>query len=147
MILDEDCSPYLPHQPPLRLIRKIVAQEDDGMVAETVFGDDDFVVGDDGVVEEAAILELIAQSFAAFHGYEHHRDQRPANTGYLVGIKQFNIHRNARAGETLRVRVQRTDIFDHFHAGNGTVYLGDERIADAVITVWIAPDADTDDGA
>lgn len=146
-MLEQNAAPYLPHRPPLLLIKRIMAYDDASMTTETAFDRNDFTVNDTGQVENAAMLELIAQSFAAFNGYENHQEQRPASTGFLVGIKQFKVYGAAHAGETLHVRVQRIDSFEQFHSGKGMVFRGEDCIAEAVISVWIAPDDATDTGA
>ncbi len=90
---------------------------------------------EDGTVEEAIFVEMIAQSIAAGSGYELTEEQRSTQQGYLLGIKNMKIMGTAHVGNTLRVKAFRTAQFGDFGIIEGTVSRGDEVLASGEIKV------------
>lgn len=140
MSVREDIERYLPHRPPMRLPRTLTECSEKEVTTESVFERGDITVTGEDVVEEAALLELVAQSYAALQGYEDHQRGCPTANGYLVGITQFTVHGVAHAGETLRTRVRTVGKYEDFSVGEGWVYRGDELIAEGTIKVWMKRD-------
>lgn len=136
----EDIGRYLPQRPPLCFLRTLLDFNDDEVTTESIFEPESIAVGEDQVVENAALLELVAQSYAALRGYEDHKRGCGPTKGYLVGVTRFTAHAAAHAGDRLTVKARTTAALGNFFVGEGQVYRGCEMIADGTIKVWIETD-------
>ncbi len=140
MSVPQDIAPYLPHRPPLRFVQSLLECTKDEVITEGVFGPDSIVVDRERVVDNAALLELVAQSYAALRGFEDQQRGFATANGYLVGITQFTAHAAAHAGEALRVAVRTTGVFEDFFVGEGRVTRAGELIAEGTLKVWMQKD-------
>lgn len=125
----------IPHQPPMLLVDRLVHLQDDEAVSETVFSPDSIFLKDDGRLEEAALFEMMAQTFAAAMAAGQ-GGPGPA-AGYLVGLKRLKIQGPARPGETVRVEVKIISRVDDFSVVQGEVSQGGHLLASGQITVFV----------
>lgn len=125
----------IPHQPPMLLVDRLVHLQGDEAVSETVLGPDSIFLKDDGQIEEAALFEMMAQTFAA--GTAARRAGPGPAAGYLVGLKRLKIHGPAVLGQTLRVEVRVISRVDDFSVAEGRVSQGERLLAAGQITVFV----------
>lgn len=137
MDFPEDIAFYLPHRPPLSFLRTLIDCTGAEVITETVFEPESIAVGEGRVVENAALLELVAQSYAALRGHDDRKKGRTTSNGYLVGVTQFTAHARAYANNTLRTIVRTTGVYDEFFVGEGHVHRESEVLAEATIKVWM----------
>jgi len=88
-----------------------------------------------GTLEAAVYPEAVAQLFAACSGYLHREDS--PRSGYLVGISDFRIARQARIGEQLLVEIRTGPMIAGVAMVSGSVRIGDEQVAEGEIKVFI----------
>jgi predicted hotdog family 3-hydroxylacyl-ACP dehydratase len=104
---------------------------------EFVVRPDSLLVDDSGRLDELAYIEMIAQSFAACHGFQLFGEERVAQQGLLVGAKDLVISGEARVGDRLSVRVGKATRFGDFGVVDGEVHHEDGRlIAAGQIKIW-----------
>ena len=127
----------IPHEPPLRLIDRLLAANDQRGIAEAVIRPESPLLNEDGGLDPAAMIELIAQAYAAMKGYEELISGRSSQKGFLVGIADFQLAGRAREGQRLRITVETVGSMGGFALAEGEVYQGDEQIAAGTIKVWI----------
>jgi 3-hydroxyacyl-[acyl-carrier-protein] dehydratase len=133
----------IPHRPPIRIIDRMLAFDGCQGVVESVIPPDSLYVKDDGSIEQAALVELIAQSFAAVKGYSDFQEEKPVdnekqvNKGFLVGVKGFVFHKTAYSGDRLLVFISKTGETDEFALAEGRITRGEEVLATGNLMVWI----------
>jgi predicted hotdog family 3-hydroxylacyl-ACP dehydratase len=127
----------IPHRPPIRLIDRLLSFDGLQGVVESVIPPESLYIKDDGSIEQAALVELIAQSFAAVKGYANLQEEKPVVKGFLVGAKGFVFHETAHRGDRLLVFVSKTGETDDFILAEGRITRGDEVLATGNIMVWI----------
>jgi predicted hotdog family 3-hydroxylacyl-ACP dehydratase len=93
----------------------------------------------DGALDPLALLEMMAQSYAAARGYESLLNDEAEGEGFLVGVRGFKVHGEAQLGDVLRTEVRETDTLDSFHLADAAVYRRDELLAEGSIRVWASP--------
>ncbi len=128
----------IPHRPPMRLVDRLIECDPEagsGTVEAIPRGDGFFTV-QGGLPDPLALLEMIAQAFAAVKGYENLVNGRPVRGGYLVGIRQGRVEGNASPGERLRISVQTEKVLGDFSVARGVVALSGRPVASATIKVW-----------
>lgn len=141
-ILPALAKDFVPHRPPMLLVERVLRVEDDGASGEVsaVVSKDSPLLMSDGLLDPAAFIELIAQSFAAVSGAAF-RDQ-PPRPGFLVGVREFTVHGHAREGDELRILVRKDSEFASFVMVEGEVLCADKRLAGGSIKLFLLADED-----
>ncbi|MDR0700061.1 MAG: pseudouridylate synthase [Tannerella sp.] len=101
-------SELLPQKDPFIMVDRLIYY--DPVITKTVFKvNDDNLFCHDGVMEEAGLIEIIAQTCAARMGYkektEAHRDG-VIKIGVIGMIKKMEIFRNPYVGEELETTIE-----------------------------------------
>jgi radical SAM protein with 4Fe4S-binding SPASM domain len=126
----------IPQKRPMRIIDDLVKTGDrSGEVSVTVSKEMPFV-GDDGVIDESAYFEMMAQSIAAINGFKRLGRSQSALEGFLVGVQEFEILGPARVGDTLNIHVQKKTRFGKFGILKGTVSRNGVVLARGEIKTW-----------
>jgi predicted hotdog family 3-hydroxylacyl-ACP dehydratase len=129
----------LPQRRPYIMVDRLVFYDE--VTAKTVFEvRDDNLFCNNGVMEESALIENIAQTCAAHTGYktkmQSGRDEE-IKIGYLGMIRNMKIGRKARVGETLTTTVEiRAEVFSTTLA-EAKVAVGSETIAECEIKIFL----------
>lgn len=132
----------IPHRPPMRLVDTLLSYDDGSGEAEACFRERSLLAGNDGDIDEAALIELIAQSYAAVKGYDDLMRGKPPGKGFLVGMRKLGITGTARAGDRLRVSIKTVGVFANFAVVEGAVLRGEETLASGTLKLWLAGEAD-----
>jgi predicted hotdog family 3-hydroxylacyl-ACP dehydratase len=127
----------IPHRLPLRLVDRLLSFDGLQGVVESTFLPNSICIRDDGSVEQAAMVELIAQSFAAVKGFADHREGKTADRGYLVGVRQFTFLGKAYENERLLIYITKTGETDEFALAEGRVTREEETLVFGNVMVWI----------
>ena len=134
-----DTEAFMLHRSPMRLVRRLVCVEEDYGQAETLLEPGDVGVGPDGKVEAAALLEIVAQTYAAAQGYRDRAANLSPRLGYLVGASDFLIEHVPSAGQWLRVEVRSSRSFEEFYLVEGKVLCGGRVVAHGTLKAWVQP--------
>ena len=137
MSLPSDTERYMIHRRPMLLVRRLLCVDGDYGEAETVLEPGDACIGPDGRLEPAALVELVAQTYAAAQGYRDSESGRPPGIGYLVGAGEFTIEDIPSAGERLLIKVNSTCAFDEFYMVDGQVLRDEQTIASGTLKAWV----------
>jgi predicted hotdog family 3-hydroxylacyl-ACP dehydratase len=79
---------YLPHRSPMVLVDRLVSDDGEGVVVETVVRPDGlFVV--DGAMPAWVGLELMAQAIGVFAGRRSREREEEVRLGFLLGTRRF----------------------------------------------------------
>ena len=138
--LPADAAPYVPQEPPMRLVTRLLRVGEKTTEAEAVIAPDAVCLLPDGTMEPAFYAELTAQAFGAgisFRNWRRNGD-KPVE-GLLLGMSGFEIHGVAHAGDTLTVTVQTACEMDGFAVLDGRVSRGEEILAEGSLKVCNQP--------
>lgn len=127
----------IPHRSPMRLVDALLSCEAGSGTTGACLGADSIVADERGVLDEAALVELIAQSYAAVKGYDDLLNGKPVGKGFLVGIRKLRITGTAHAGDRLLTSVTTVAAIEGFSVIEGTVSRGDDEIASGTMKVWL----------
>lgn len=127
---------FIPQRPPLRVVDRLLKVGDRNVEVEAVVRPDSPFVGADGVLEEAAFLEIIAQATAAMGGFKHYGASGRRDEGMLLGAKPLEVLGRARVGDVLTVSVFKSAQYGDFGIVRGTVHRGTELLAQGEVKIW-----------
>lgn len=128
---------FIPHRLPLRLVDRLLEVTDKKGLVEACIRAESPLVDGDGQLEEVALIELMAQAYAALKGYLDRRDNLPVRQGFLVGIKKIVRHGSAQVDDLLQIRIQTLAELDDFAVAAGEIWCREQLIAAGDIKVWI----------
>ena len=151
--LPHSAADLMPHQRPMRLIDTVLSVEPDGSgTAETIIRADNIFLDRDNALLPEAMVELMAQAFAAVSGYSDLQAGRPGRTGYLVGVKKVSFptpeanQPSVSVGDRLIVGVRPTGEFAGFVIIDAEVRRHDDLLAQGELKIWIASHGDEQGG-
>ena len=127
----------IPHRLPMRLIDRLLECNEQQGVAEAIVDADCPLVDRQGRLEEVAFVEMIAQSYAAFRGFQDRLNGEPVRKGFLVAIKKLSVLESARAEDCLRIETETIAKVDGFAMAEGRVWRKGTLLARGEIQVWV----------
>ncbi len=126
----------------MRLIDRVLSVEEDGSgTCEAVVDAGNIFLGEEGALVPEALVELMAQAFAAISGSKDRQAERPPRTGYLVGVKQARFMAQAHSWDRLTIHVRPVGDFAGFVMISGEVHCHDQLLACGELKIWAAPTA------
>jgi len=124
----------IPQHAPMRLIDTLISVGEREAVVELTIRKGWPLLNGGGLVDEAAYLEIMAQSTAAMNGFRSNGNGE--KKGFLLGARKLEILDSARVGDTLRVAVHKFAKLDSFGIVSSTISREDNVIARGEIKVW-----------
>lgn len=134
----EDIRNYIPQREPILMVDRLHDIDEAKVVTRFVISEDNFFVDKNGMMTEAGILENIAQSASAYAGYfakEKSAENPPV--GYIGEIKKFHCYRCPYVGEELQTTIVKGTELGGVTIVTGETYVGDEKIADTQMKIFI----------
>ena len=121
----------VPHRPPSRMVVSLDAVSERAATL-TARADADSPHCRDGVLTEAAHIEVMAQATAALHGY-----RSSSRRGMLVGAKDVEITRPVAAGETVTVTLHKEASLEPFGVIRAEVWRQDgQLVSKGELKIW-----------
>ena len=108
---------------------------------------DSVLVNSRGELDEVALVELLAQGYATFKGYDDLINGKPVQEGFLVGIRKLRFSGQVSAGERLTINIRTVGSFEGFSVIDGEIRRGDETIATGSLKLWVVNDAKVGGGS
>ncbi len=125
----------VPHKSPMLIANRLMEVKETSTV-EVDVTDDMVFVRKDGVVDEVAYLEMMAQAMAAHNGFKNSGNGTDVR-GFLVGAKNLKIYEAASVGDTLKVVVCKIAQYgDELAVIKGVVLRDKDKLAEGEIKVW-----------
>lgn len=131
-----DAAKLTPHARPMLAVDEVLAAEaGSGLVALRARTDAWYMRGD-GTWDEIAGVELISQAAAAISGLSPPAGATRPPVCFLAEVRQYRVHGEVRAGDDLRISIQRAGEFGGFFVVNGTLRRDGDVLAEAELTFW-----------
>ncbi|MDR2430115.1 MAG: hypothetical protein LBD14_04360 [Puniceicoccales bacterium] len=91
MTLPADVSSLLPHAPPMRFIHTLTSVDDATVTCETTIDADTFAphLDEHRELPAAYLVEIMAQTVAAWAGYHDRANKRPLSSGLFLSCRHF----------------------------------------------------------
>ncbi len=116
---------FIPHRKPMLLLDYISHAEPQNMQASFTVDAQCAFLQEDGTLEAVALLEILAQCFAAGNGVTN-----PKSFGYLASMRHMRIHDTAKVGDTLLAKVEVVGSLGDIMIVDGKLYKGHACIAE-----------------
>ena len=93
-----DAELLVPHRRPVCMIDRLVEFKEKTGVVESLIRSGDLLVDEDGVLDNIAYMELIAQAYAATKGYYDMLHGETVKKGFLVIVKHLECKERSFSG-------------------------------------------------
>ncbi|GAB2693565.1 flexirubin biosynthesis protein [Mucilaginibacter koreensis] len=136
MLPDKNVIQIIPQRPPFIMIGELLSK-DEHITRSSFAIPADNVLAANGYFTEAGIIENIAQTAAARAGYEAQQQNQPVAVGFITLVKNLEIIRLPKAGQTLLTEVEIQDQIFNTTLISGKVWCNKELIAQCNMSIMI----------
>lgn len=126
----------IPQKSPMKVIDTLVSVAERYADVSVIIRKDMLFVGEDGIVDDAIYLEMMAQSIAALNGFKQLGISESAPEGFLLGAKKFEILKKSKVGDKLTISVYKYAKYGDFGVIKGKIFRDEEVLAQGEIKVW-----------
>lgn len=138
MSLEEiDILKLLPQRPPFILVDRLVEFDERRTVTRFTVREEHLFC-EAGRLQAAGLIENIAQTCAARLGYINLLNNRQVKLGYIGAIRDLEIRRRPRIGETLRTTIENLEEVFRMSLVEAVVRSGDEVLATARMKIALS---------
>lgn len=131
----------IPQRPPMVMVDALLSYTaTTGAAGLTIAADNLFV--QNGQLQEAGVVEHIAQSIALHKGYYYYLQHQPVPMGYIGSIKRMNIYVLPEVGATLTTELSIIQEFMGVTLVKVRTTVGEELIAEGEMKTVIAQSID-----
>ena len=120
---------YIPQRPPFVMVDELLESTPESAVTQWVVPENGVLV-DASELLAAGLMENVAQTAAAWTGYQAKTQNMPIRIGYIGAVKQMTVRRLPRVGETVRTNIQVVETVFDITLVHATQHIGDELVAE-----------------
>ena len=121
--LPSEAQQWLPHRPPMTMVKCLAEFGEWSVIEADISPDNRFLR--DGVLDEEAIPEIVAQACAIITGFE---DDDHHIGGMLTGMRDVKSISPIRSGDKLRIEVRETAKIDNYYTLDFKVFRADREL-------------------
>lgn len=127
---------YIPQKEPFQFVDSIVSNED-GKTVCLYTVTNKCIMLEDSYLSESALLEVMAQTCAAGHGYHAVMNNIPVANGYIGAIKKVHIESKPKVGDTIRCETNTLNQIGNASIVEANIFLEEKLIAHAELTIFV----------
>jgi predicted hotdog family 3-hydroxylacyl-ACP dehydratase len=137
LALTDNISAIIPQRAPFVMIDALEScTPENASTSFTVRADNIFVAG--GILQEAALVENIAQTAAAHMGYTCQQENKPVPVGFIGAVQNLVIHALPAVNDELRTEIIiKNQVFNATIIA-GTIILNGRLIAGCEMKIFIS---------
>lgn len=134
-----DVLTLLPQRPPFVMIDRLIHFDEVVTMTQLEVRPDNLFMEADGLLNNCALVENIAQTCAARMGYiNQYIYKERVRLGFIGSIKNLQVLRPAREGEVLTTSIEVVQEVLQLTLVNATVKVGDETIVTAEMKIALS---------
>jgi len=131
---------YIPQRPPIVLISRIYACDDNSVVTGFDISDD-HIFTQNGVLTESGIIENIAQTAASMAGYAAVTNNTTPAVGFIGNIKDLVIHHLPKSGNEVLTEVKTKTQVMNVSIIEAHSYCNNELVATCEMKIFLQENA------
>ena len=131
-----DISKIIPHRSPMVMIDRFTKVSETIGIGEKRFSQGDYGC-ENGFVLQSILIECVAQTVAAQHGYNQLSENNPKPTlGMLVAIDHFIFFHPVPEEAFITIKIDKIDEIGKFHLIRGEILFGEKQMAQGRIKIF-----------
>ncbi|MBN1157764.1 MAG: hypothetical protein JXA61_00140 [Bacteroidales bacterium] len=133
---DDDITSYIPQRIPMVMVDRLLYCDVKTAIGLLEVRESNIFVHN-GFLQEAGIVEFMAQTAAAFTGYQNKKTSKPVSQGYIGAIKNLVIHSLPAVNSVLHAGITIENEIVGYTLVSGTVRSEDHVIATCEMRILI----------
>lgn len=136
LVSENNILEYIPQRPPIVMVSEILECTQKSIT--TIFNipkRNIFVA--DGYLQEAGVIENIAQSAAAMTGYQAMTNNSTVKRGFIGSVKKLTIEKLPIAGEAINTEINVITEVMNATVIEGAVFQNNEKIANCEMNIFL----------
>ncbi len=129
----------IPQRPPFVFVDKVMNFSEESVTTTFEIKQDATLVFD-GCMQQAGLIENIAQSAAALEGCNARSNNCEVKVGFIGSVKKLEISRSPKVGEILETQVNILTNAMGVNVAEGIVKTSDEIVAKCVLNIFLKED-------
>jgi len=129
-----EITALIPQRRPMQMIDRLVSVSESGAKG-CLFIKEDNVFALRGNLSESALIEFIAQTAAAYTGYNSAVNNTPVKEGYIGAVKNLIVHDLPPVPSEIRSEIEVVNEIVGFTIITGKVYLGNKILAECEMRI------------
>jgi predicted hotdog family 3-hydroxylacyl-ACP dehydratase len=124
--MEIDITELMLHRQPMLLVDKVL-EVVNGKFAKTLFKikPDNIFLDKNNVLKRTAHIEIMAQALAAANAFNSKLNNKPAQKGFLVMLKNINFFADAKCNDILECHISIADVIVQTHIAQGKLFKQD----------------------
>lgn len=127
---------YIPQATPFEMIDELVSATEAGTQTRFTVREGHLFV-EEGLFTEPGLIENMAQTAAAGTGFTAQEEGKPAPVGFIGAIKNFEVSRLPKTGETIISETRMLMQVMNAHVVEAKILLDDQVIASAEFKIFL----------
>jgi predicted hotdog family 3-hydroxylacyl-ACP dehydratase len=128
----------IPQRPPVVMIDRL-EEVMDTSARGSLLVEASNIFAEKGFFTEAGITEFIAQTAAAFKGFQKVSSREEVKNGYIAAVRNLKIFSLPPVGSTIRCTINIDNELIGYTIISGKVHLGSQLIAEAEMRIILEP--------
>jgi radical SAM protein with 4Fe4S-binding SPASM domain len=133
-ILPVDAAPFIPHQPPISMIDRIVKIGDNSGDCDSLVAPDNIFLDETGILSCSALIEAASQAAAAINSFLNDGRVMP---GMLVGARSFRFFGEVRSGDLMNISIDKVAEFDRYHIIIASISVAGRKICEGELKICV----------
>ncbi|MBL6446530.1 hypothetical protein JMN32_09430 [Fulvivirga sp. 29W222] len=135
---------YIPQRHPFVMVSSLHSHGEKSVVSGLKVSNDNLLVNE-GQLQEAGLVENMAQTAALFAGIQAHLSRKEAPVGFIASVKGLKIHKLPLVGDNINTSVEIVNEVMNMQIAMARVYDESENtIAECELRIFIKPEEDQD---
>ena len=129
IVAAENITQIIPQRPPFVMIGALEQATEDAFETSTLLADNN-IFNKNGVIQEPALIENIAQTCAAGFGYMDSKSGQAPKVGFIGALTKMKIHALPSTNTMIRTRVIVTHQLENIYLmkGENSTYDGEKLV-------------------
>lgn len=134
MIPYNTIADLIPQRRPMQMIDRLLSVTEKGAKGSLTIKEDNLFI-EEGFLSESCLIEFIAQTAAAFTGYNNIINKSAVKEGYIGAVKNLAVHALPPVGSEITSEIEIINEIVGFTIISGRVFLEDKLLAECEMRI------------
>ena len=130
---------YIPQRPPVVMVDTFYGVDENGSYSGFTVPRESIFCSEDGILDECALIENMAQSAALRVGWMCVSQGKPVPLGFIGSVGKCDIARKVRAGETLYTTIKVVAELGNVTMAEAEISVAGEKICACTLKIFLKP--------
>ncbi len=136
LVCENNILEYIPQRPPIVMVSEILTCNEEGISTSFYINKNNIFVAEN-YLQEAGVIENIAQTAAAMTGYHAKTNNKEVKRGFIGSVKKLTIEKLPIAEVVIRTEVKIVTEVMNATVIEGVVFQNNKRVANCEMNIFL----------